>query len=354
MDLRACIVLLAAGLASPLASLAQAPLPVVVERPTAAAFGERFELTGDVAAERRARLSPRVDGLVAQVRVDAGDRVEAGALLLSLDDALARQALGRLTAQAAEAQARVTEAERLLAEARQLVERQFVPASQVATREAELELARAALASARAAEREQAELVERHGLPAPFAGLVASRQAEVGEWVQRGATVVELIDLDALRIEVQVPAERHGDLAAGAEYTLLAGGIADAIPARVEAVLPVVDPGARTFLLRLRPQAPHPALLPGVPVRVAIALPVREPALAVPRDALLRRPDGSRVLFVVEADGADFVARERAVRVLRDAGAQVAVAGELDDTARIVVRGNEALRDGAAVTPAER
>ncbi len=354
MDLRACIVLLAAGLASPLASLAQAPLPVIVERPTPAAFGERFELTGDVAAERRARLSPRVDGLVAEVRVDAGDRVEAGALLLRLDDALARQALGRLGAQAAEAQARVAEAERLLAEARQLVERQFVPASQVATREAELELARAALASARAAEREQAEVVERHGLPAPFAGLVASRQAELGEWVQRGSTVVELIDLDALRIEAQVPAERHADLTDGAEYTLQVAGVADEIPARLEALLPVVDPGARTFLLRLRPAQSTPALLPGAPVRVAVSLPVREPALTVPRDALLRRPDGSRVLFVVEAAEGGHVARERAVRVLRDAGARVAVAGSIEAGAAVVVRGNEALRDGQAVTPAER
>lgn len=341
-----------AGLVMSAVVFAQAPLPVVVERPTPASFGERFELAAEVRAERRARLSPRVDGLVAEVRVDAGDAVAAGALLLQQDDALARQALRRIAAQAAEAAARVREAERLLTEARQLVAQQFVPATQVATREAELALAQAALASAKAAEREQAELVARHALPAPFAGLVASRSAEVGEWVQRGATVIELVDLKALRIEAQVPAERHADLRAGAEYRLLLGGSEQ--PATLEALLPVVDPGARTFLLRLRPAAEQAGLLPGAALKVAVSLPVAEAALSVPRDALLRRPDGSRVLFVVESAEGGFVARERAVQVLRDAGARVALAGALGAEARVVVRGNETLRDGQPVTPTER
>ncbi len=331
---------------------AQTQARVSVETPELAEFGERFSLTGTISAERSARLSPRVDGLVAEVLVDAGDEVAAGELLLRQDDAVARQALARLQAQAAEAQAQVDESKRLLAEARQLVDKSFVPASQVATRQADLNLAEAALASARAAQREQAELVARHRLPAPFAGVVAAKMAETGEWVQRGTPVLELIDLDSLRIDVQVPQERHAELQAGASYSLLPDAAGTTrVPAQLQALLPVIDPSARTFLLRLRPQnGDHQALLAGGSTRVEIALPAREPALAVSRDALLRRPDGSHSLFVIErGDAGGWIARERSVRVLRDAGTQVAIAEGLSADDQVVVRGNEALRDGQTI-----
>ncbi len=316
---------------------AQTQARVSVETPELAEFGERFSLTGTISAERSARLSPRVDGLVAEVLVDAGDEVAAGELLLRQDDAVARQALARLQAQAAEAQAQVDESKRLLAEARQLVDKSFVPASQVATR---------------AAQREQAELVARHRLPAPFAGVVAAKMAETGEWVQRGTPVLELIDLDSLRIDVQVPQERHAELQAGASYSLLPDAAGTTrVPAQLQALLPVIDPSARTFLLRLRPQnGDHQALLAGGSTRVEIALPAREPALAVSRDALLRRPDGSHSLFVIErGDAGGWIARERSVRVLRDAGTQVAIAEGLSADDQVVVRGNEALRDGQTI-----
>lgn len=331
------------------AALAQGEAVVRVAQPVVAEFGERFGLSGTVVAERRARLSPRVDGLLTELRVEAGDEVAAGDLLLRQDDAVARLALARLRAQSAEAQAAAGEAERLLAEARELVKGKFVPTSQVATREAELALAEAALASARAAEREQAELVERHRLPAPFAGVVAARYVDLGEWLQRGTPVLELVDPESLWIEVQVPQERHAELRAGAAYQLRSGPGATPQPAEVAALLPVVDPSARTFLLRLRPTQADAALLAGASAEVEIALPAREPALAVSRDALLRRADGSHALFVVQAQGEGWVARERGVRVLRDAGGQVAIAEGLSAGDRVVVRGNEALRDGQAV-----
>lgn len=345
------MVCVALGLLGAAAAAAQSQARVSVETPELAEFGERFSLTGTISAERSARLSPRVDGLIAEVLVDAGDEVAAGDVLLRQDDAVARQALARLQAQAAEAQAQVNESNRLLAEARQLVQKNFVPASQVATRQADLNLAEAALASARAAQREQAELVARHQLPAPFAGVVAAKLAETGEWVQRGTPVLDLIDLDSLRIDVQVPQERYAELQAGADYSLLPDALGSKrVPAQLMALLPVIDPSARTFLLRLRPQQGDQSLLAGGSTRVEIALPAREPALAISRDALLRRPDGSHTLFVVErVQGGGWVARERGVRVLRDAGTRVAIADGLQASDQVVVRGNEALRDGQAV-----
>ena len=192
---------------------ALAAVPVRVMQPRAADFGEQFQLTGTLTADRAAGLSPRVDGLVREVKVDAGDRVEAGQLLVQLDDAVARHTLARVRAEAAEAEATAAEAQRLLDEGRRLAADKFIPASQVGTLEARLSQARAAADSARAAVAEQQELVRRHALPAPFAGVVSAKHAEAGEWVQRGDTVLDLVATDRVRLDLQVPQERFAALA---------------------------------------------------------------------------------------------------------------------------------------------
>lgn len=345
--------LLAASLAVwSVQALAAVPVRVVVPRP--ADFGEQFQLTGTLTADRAAGLSPRVDGLVREVKVDAGDRVKAGQVLVQLDDAVARHALARFRAQAAEAEASAGEAERLLAEGRRLAADKFIPSSQVGTLEARLTQARAAADSARAAAAEQQELVRRHALPAPFAGVVSAKQAEAGEWVQRGDTVLELVATDRVRLDLQVPQERFAALGADATVEVFPDALqGQALPARVEARVPVTDPQARTFLLRLRVDDADGRLLPGTSARAVISLPATRDALAVPRDALLRQPDGGYSLFVALPDGDGWVARQRTVRVLRDRGSLVAIAEGIEAGERVVVRGNEALRDGQAVAPGE-
>ncbi|MDH5824671.1 efflux RND transporter periplasmic adaptor subunit [Luteimonas sp. RD2P54] len=337
-----------------------APARVEVAVVEPAGFGERFVLTGTLTAERHAQLSPRVDGLVARVHVDAGDRVETGQALVELDPAVGRQALARARAQVTQAEAAAREAERLFAEARRLSEGQYIAASQVDARESELGLARAALQSARAGAREQAELVERHVLPAPFDGVVAEKLTEAGEWVQRGTPVLSLVATDRVRLDLRVPQERFAQLDDDAEVRVYADTLGDEpLPARIGARVPVTDPAARTFLLRLLVEQPGGRLLPGASARAEIDLPADAPALAVSRDALLRQPDGGHSLFVVEAGAggddagaAGPVVRQRSVRVLRERGDLVAVSGDLQPGERVVVRGNEALEDGQPVAVA--
>lgn len=329
------------------------PVPVVLHAVESTRVGERLMLTGTLAAERASALSPRVDGLVERVDVDVGDVVRRGAPLMQLDATLAMQALGRARAGTSEAATALDEAERLAAEGRRLGEQRFIPASQVATLEAGAARARAALASARAAEREQQALVDRHRLPAPFAGTITARRAEPGEWVQRGTPVLDLVATDRVRLDLPVPQERFAALTQVAEATVRA----DALPgtvltARVAARVPVTDPSARTFVLRLLVQDPEGRLLPGGSASAELALPATGAAIAVPRDALLPQPDGGWRVFVAEAMGEGLVARQRTVRVLRDDGTTALVGAGLEAGERVVVRGNEALQDGRAIVDA--
>lgn len=352
LGLLAGLLVLAAVPRTSLAADAPRVRAIVIE---SAAFGEEVSLSGTLFAEREARLSPRVDGLVLDVAVDAGDEVEAGDVLLRLDPAVGRQALARVQAEANEARAAVDEAERLLSEARRLGERQVIARTQVDMREAEVLRAQAALASAQANHREQAELVARHELPAPFSGVIVARMAESGEWVQRGTPVLTLVATDRVRLDLQAPQERFIDLTDDTRIVVLP----DALPGielegRIQARVPVSDATARTFLLRVVVEDPEGRLLPGTSARARILLPADDTAVGVPRDALLRQPDGGFNLFVLETDDdGETVARQRSVQVVRDRGEMVAVSTGVAVGERVVVRGNEALDDGDRVDVVE-
>jgi RND family efflux transporter MFP subunit len=333
---------------------AQEAVPVAVVQPRVAQVAEELRLTGTLTAERRARLSPRVDGLVARVRVDEGDRVQEGASLIELDATVATLALDRTKAETAQARARSEEAGRLVSEARRLVAEKHLPRTELERREAEAKLATASLAASSAAEREQAELVKRHTVPAPFAGVVARRLTDVGEWVARGTPVIELVATDRVRLDVQAPQERFAALRGDADVRVLADSLGGASsPGRIIARVPVSDPTARTFLVRVLVDDAEGRLLPGTSATAVIGLPGARQALVVPRDALRPYPDGSHTVFVVrDAAGGGSTAVERPVRLGRG-GAQVEILEGIERGDRVVVRGNERLRNGQPVRVTE-
>jgi RND family efflux transporter MFP subunit len=325
------------------------PVPVRIITPQSASLGEELRLTGTLTAERSAGVSPRVDGLVARLRADAGDKVGAGAALVELDATIATLALRRADANVAEARARLAEAERLRTEGRRLVAERHLPQTELARRESEVTLAAAALAASQAAEREQAELVRRHVVPAPFSGVVARRMTDVGEWVTRGTPIFELVATDRVRLDVQAPQERFAGLTAADRVSVLPDALPGTrLPGRIVARVPVSDANSRTFLVRIVVDEAAGRLLPGTSATAVISLPGKRSALLVPRDALSRYPDGSHSVFVIVSENGRELARERRVKVGRSA-AQVEVLEGLAAGDRVVVRGNESLRNGQPV-----
>ncbi|MBK6599128.1 MAG: efflux RND transporter periplasmic adaptor subunit [Proteobacteria bacterium] len=334
----------------PAALLAQqAPAPVVVVEPRRANLTEALQLSGTLTAERSAALSPRVDGLVLRLRVDAGDRVKAGQVLLEQDAAVARLSLQRAKAATAQAAAVRAEAQRLVTEAKPLVQDGLIPATEFARRESAVVLAAAALDAARAAEREQSEQVRRHQLVAPFAGVIARRLIDLGEWATRGTPVLELVATDRLRLDVQAPQERFVRVAPDAPVEVRSALLPDIkFAGRIDARVPVGGTTSRTFLIRILVDDAASRLLPGTSATAVISLPSTGSAMIVPRDALLRYPDGSYSVFVLEDSDGKQVAREQKVQI-GAGGTEVEVTAGLSVGQRVVVRGNELLRTGREV-----
>jgi RND family efflux transporter MFP subunit len=201
----------------------------------------------------------------------------------------------------------------------------------------------------------------KHTIRSPFDGWVIERFAEEGQWVARGGLVARIAELDKVEIEVQVPESSIASLARGVDVRLEL----DAAPhqtwiGHVERVVPQADLLSRSFPVKVslenRIVDGQPTLRGGMLARAW--LPVGRTGLAtvVPKDALVLGGTGALV-YVIDAAGATpaGVATTGTVRPVQvSLGAtiegSVEVRGGLEPGQLVVIRGNERLRPGMAVT----
>lgn len=320
------IVVVAAAVAFPYLTQPK-PVAVVV----AAVEPGRVETTvantraGSVAACRRAKVAPAAGGRIERLPVKEGDRVKTGDLLLELwnDDLAARERISR--EQLATAQARVVEvcqlADAAASEARRtraLRDKGFVSEERVVRAEAEAQSRRASCASTRAQVGEGNARIaasradtQRTVLRAPFDGIVAEINGELGEYLTPSPPgiptppAVDLIDDSCLYVTAPIDEVDAAQLKVG-----MAGRISlDAyrgkhFSGRVRRIAPYVlalEKQARTVEVEVEFDQPGEArhLLVGYSADIEVVVAAREDVLRIPTPALM---PGDRVL-VLTADG---------------------------------------------------
>jgi RND family efflux transporter MFP subunit len=302
---------------------------------------EQLTLTGTVRAVRQAKLSALTDGLVAKVLVDAGDQVKAGQPLLQLDDALSERQLQQAAAIVEVATAEAEEQQRRLEEANRLSKQQMFPATEVAQRQAAARKAMAELTLAKAQHAERQVLWRQHQLVAPFAGVIKARYTESGEWLQPGQVVLELVEPKQLWLEVQVPQEKFSQITSSARIEIKTDMQPELVlQGQIDALVPISDANARSFLLRLAFIDTQTQVLAGTSATATLYLPPKHQGSLVPADALVRHPDGGISVFVVENNQA----LRHKVKVGRSSAAGVEITPALPPSSQVVIRGNEQLQ----------
>jgi multidrug efflux pump subunit AcrA (membrane-fusion protein) len=305
-------------------------VPVTTTRADRAPVINTVRLSGSVVTPRTSEVSTSVGGLVQAVEVDLGTRVARGDVLVRLDRDLAEHAVARADASVAEARAELDDAKREVRVGERLAERGNLPQNELDAREARVAMRQAALERLKAEAAREREQLRRRIITAPFAGVIARKATEAGEWVSPGTTVADLVATDELRVDIPVPQKYYPQLRDGAPVTLEF----DALPeqtfdARRIALVPVSDPTARA----------------------TVRLDTGTRGIVIARDAVIRYPDGRTTVWRVRSgdDGATTVT-ERQVQLGRTFDGRVHVRSGLEPGARVVVRGNESLREGQRVT----
>jgi RND family efflux transporter MFP subunit len=318
---------------------ASEPLSVATILAAPAAAGAALDFDGVLQPVRQATLTAQVGGNVTALRVQPGDKVRRGQVLVKLDDRDARAGLARSDAGVAQAEAELRNAQTTLARQRDLLKSGFISQAAVDTADTQLRAAQAALQQAQAA-RAQAALAQGFAEPvAPFDAVVLATHVETGDLALPGRALVTLYEPGRLRAVVQLPASRAPAGAGARDIRVLLPDGRTLAPVQSE-LLPTADPVSQTVEWRLTLPASAASARPGQSVRVlasaAAAIAMSRPLL--PAAAVLRRGE---LTAVYVAQGQGFVLRP--VRVGPLAGGQIEVFAGLAPTERVAV---DAVRAG--------
>lgn len=311
-------------------------LPTRVVQPREVALTLPAE--GVVEALSQAVVAAQVAGRVTEMRVDAGQAVKKGEVMLRLDVREAAET-------AAGAQAALVNARAQYERSRSLRQQNFISQSALDKAKADLDLA---MANAGASGASQS-----HGtITAPISGLVARRHIELGEMAAQGRSLVTLYDPAGLRVTVEIPQYRLKELKGGKD---LQGRIEfpelqRQVAAAKVTVLPAADAATHTVQVRLNLPSDAASLqdvLPGMAARVHFVL-GRAVKLTVPASAVVRRGEVAG-LYVRDGQGRLSLRQLRLGQAVGDGEVEVLAGLSAGETIVLdPVRGGIALKQGAA------
>lgn len=260
--------------------------------------------------DRRATIGPRVAGRVVEVRVNVGDQVERGAVLVALES----DEVGRAWADLIAARSRESVARRALERQRRLLEDRITSQRAVEEAEGALQVAEADLQAARtrlqtfgvsgtgSAPRNPARV----SLTSPIAGTVVGRSVHVGQWIEPSNTVIEVVDLDELWVRASVYEREMRFVRVGQEAQVevraFPGEVFSGTVAQVSGTL---DERTRSVGIRVVLPNPEHRLRPGMFATARVhGTHAHEPRrlLAIPW-AAVQQVDGHPAVFVKVGDG---------------------------------------------------
>jgi len=351
-----------------------APIPVSTEAATVGDLATMFEAGGVVRSRLTAPIASRVMAPIAEIHVRPGDRVRAGALLVSLDarEAQANQARAAATLAAADESRRAAETDAAGAEAsldlaratHHRIETLFATRSATAQEldqtKAGLSAAEAGLrgAQARAAAATAAHEAARAGLEtaditssyvrltAPFAGIITTRAADPGAMASPGMPILTLEDPSALQLEVLLDEARAPQVSVGQVVEVVLGDRAASNKSSLRgsvAEIARVEQTSHAFAVKIDLPATAGGR-PGQFGRLRFTGPVRQ-ALSVPTSSIVRRGQLS-FAFVLDSDGR---ARLRPVSIGEAADGRVEVFAGIKAGDLVILDPPPSLTDGARV-----
>jgi membrane fusion protein, multidrug efflux system len=245
---------------------------------------------GQAEAWRRTRLTAEVAGRVLQVPVRESERAGAGALVLALDPVDYELALEEAEARRARVEADYRE--------RTLFDHTLDP--DVRTERERAARIRSGLDEAELALRRARLDLERTRVRAPFAGRIASLNAVPGQLVRQGDELMTLVDLDPIRVHVQVLEGELAHLTPGARARVTFSAFPDqGFGGTVETINPIVEEQTRTARVTVLVPNRGGLVLPGMYARVEVEAQRVPDRILVPRSAILER-DRRTMLFVYE------------------------------------------------------
>jgi len=330
--------------------------------------------SGYVTPRRRATIAAKITGRVTGVFFDEGTHVAENQLLATLDDSDARKALNAARADYEASKAAIADFEVQLKNARiQLHRAEQLQNAGVQTQEqldnartnadslqAKIALAQSQVVSADTRIQEAQQAVDNCTIRAPYAGIVVSKDAQVGEMVSPvsaggGFTrtgIATIVDMNSNEIEVDVNESYISRVQDGQPVTAILDAYPDwEIPSRVRTIIPSADRQKATVKVRISFLKLDPRILPDMGIKVTFlgaeqkkAAGTNAATILIPKSAV-HEENGQKIVFLVKDDKTE----RRAVTLGANRGSDTEVIAGVGIGDTVVVKGPENLRDGQSV-----
>ena len=312
------------------------PVPVEAQPVRVGDAETTIDAVGTLVSNELVVLRPEVSGRVASINFVEGGPVAKGAMLVELDSSVERAELAQAQAQQVLARSNFERAKEL---------RRNNAGTQRALDEAD-----AALRTANAlVDLAQARLDKRK-LVAPFDARAGLRTVSPGDYVTDDSEIVNLEQIDPLKVDFRVPELFLPAVAPGQKITLEIDAYrGQAFIGEVRALNPLVDAAGRAVVVRAVIDNDEGKLRPGLFARVRLTLAERQNALFVPEEAIQPQGDQAFVFKVVDPGDGKTVAKLTPVTLGNRRQGEVEVREGLAAGDLIVVAGLLKIRDGVPV-----
>ena len=325
--------------------MASAPVPASTVTAMKADYQQwqpQLSAVGTLRAVRGVDVTTEVAGLVRSIEFKSGDEVKAGQVLVQLN---ADSDVAQLHSLEAAADLASTVYER----DKQQLAAEVISKAQVDTDAADLKSKRAQVA-------QQAALVEKKTIRAPFAGKLGITTVNPGQYLNTGDKVVTLQTIDPIYVDFNLPQQQLPQIAIGQKVTLSADAYKGvAFEGRVNAVNPKVDTNTRNVQIEATIPNAKRQLLPGMFATVKLNSGDEQRYLTLPQTAITYNPYGDTVFVVKASDKKDdkgnavLTAQQVFVTTGPTRGDQIAILKGVEVGTDVVTSGQVKLKNGSPV-----
>lgn len=366
------------------------PVPVQVRTPAVVERAESVSASGAVEGSETADVAFQVGGRVSRVLVEEGQYVSKGQLLAEIeptdyrnafDTAAAQKEAARAVAERANDGLRKQEVEQARIDydraedeykrMKFLLDRKSLPPNDFrkyeaaykdakerymmaveGTRKEDIANAQAQAHAAEAQASEEAKRLSDTRLVAPISGNIAMRKVDAGQTVSAGTPVFTIVDLNPVKVRVGVAEAEIDKVKYGALAEVSAPSLGGRVfQGRVGIIGVAAEPASRTYTVKIIVPNPRsssgPVLRAGMVAEARIFGPQQTRVLTIPGESIVPDPQGAPMVYVYNAERRRVYARR--VDVGPPVGDEVEIRSGLRGDEKIVVSGQQKVREGSAV-----
>lgn len=253
---------------------------------------------GSLVASQGIQVTTEVAGKVSSIHFESGQQVQAGTLLLQIDDSVDQAELEGTVAERRMAELQYKRREELL-------DSKTISRSDVDEAQLRLQNSIAQLDTKRA-------LIAKKRITAPFSGWLGIRQVDLGEYLQAGAAIVPLDAMDPIYFDYALPERHLNQISIGQAIEIEVQSFPGEIfTGHIAAINPGIDPGTRSLRVRALLENPEARLRPGMFAEVRTLLPQSPGVLTLPQAAITYNPYGDSVFVILDSDSGASVQRRQ-------------------------------------------